>query len=148
IVGVMALTAIVPFFVLLSRRVMLMDDAQLLDLTHAPSLFKTPEIIGFLIVLAVVYFARNGKLDWRSPAALMTLSLAITPVVLFNQQVLTGRSLQPVHYEIFIANYLIICAIVLLIWIASGAIADGATSAKFRRGLLYLGLVAIIWGFI
>jgi hypothetical protein len=43
-----------------------------------------------------------------------SLACALTPFVLFNQQILTGRSLQSFHYEVFIGNYLTTAAVVLL----------------------------------
>jgi hypothetical protein len=40
-------------------------------------------------------------------------SFAITPLLVLNQQIITGRSLQPFHYEWFIANYLSLAGLVL-----------------------------------
>jgi hypothetical protein len=49
-------------------------------------------------------------------------SFAVTPFLLFNQQVVTGRSLQPFHYEEFAANYWVALAAVMLIELLSGSI--------------------------
>jgi hypothetical protein len=38
----------------------------------------------------------------------------VLPFVIFNQQVVTGRSLQPFHFENFIANYAVLVAVVIL----------------------------------
>src|SRR6185295_3262945 len=35
----------------------------------------------------------------------------------FNQQILTGRSLQPLHYEIFTANYVSLLALFLMVYV-------------------------------
>jgi hypothetical protein len=79
---------------------------------------------------------------------LFTLSLALTPIVVFNQQVLTGRSLQPVHYAIFIANYIVVLAAILLGWSVLRSMETGELSQKARRGFIYVGLVAVFWGFV
>lgn len=148
IVGAFAVAAVVPFFILLSHRVMNMDDVQLLDLTHAPNVFELPELLGLTITAACLCLAKTGKLELRSPTVLFILSLALTPIVLFNQQVLTGHSLQPVHYAIFIANYLVVLSAVLLVWNGLRSVETGELSHKARRGFVYLALVAVIWGFV
>lgn len=148
IVGLFAVAAVVPYFILLANRPQNMDDTQLLSHTRMPNLFEIPEIIGILIVILVAVLARKGKVLLSSPPALFTLSLAVTPFLLFNQQVITGRSLQPVHYEIFVANYTTMIAIVLAGWLTAGALWGEAAGAKMRKGLIYFGAAAVIWGFI
>jgi len=148
IIGLFVLLAVIPYFILLSNRVMNMDDVQLLDLTHAPNLFELPEILGVVVAAIAFYFARKGKLKLNAPSALMALSFALTPLILFNQQIITGRSLQPVHYAIFFANYTVIFAAVLLAWNIARSVEAGGLSVKGRRVFAYVGLVAIIWGFV
>ena len=148
IVAGFAIAGTVPYFILLTRRVVNMDNVQLLDLTHAPNLTELPEIVGLLVVAISVFFVKKGKLELRTPSVLFALSLAVTPVALFNQQVVTGRSLQPVHYSIFIANYIVILSGVLLAWNVLGSVEVGELSQKARRGFVYLGLIATFWGFI
>src|SRR5262249_52941139 len=65
----------------------------------------------------------------------------------FNQQVITGRSLQPIHYQVFIANYTVLIAVVL----AAVVIARGRKPADWRipqRVLIYVSLLAIAWGIV
>jgi hypothetical protein len=45
----------------------------------------------------------------------MTASFAVLPFVTFNQQVVSGRSMQPFHYEVLIGNYIVLVALALLI---------------------------------
>src|SRR5207249_5341432 len=55
---------------------------------------------------------------------LFLASLALTPLATFNQQIITGRSLQPFHYQWFILNYLMLIAMVataFILWQESGA---------------------------
>lgn len=143
VVAALGLAAIVPYFILLSNRPSNMDDTQLLAYTRMPDLLVLPEIIGFAIVAAIFFMVRKGKAKMGDPVTLVTLSLALTPFVLFNQQVITGRSLQPVHYEIFIANYMIMAALMLLIFLVNKAYGGGK---KARSALVYLGIFAALWG--
>ncbi len=147
-ISAFGLAAIVPFFLMLRNRPQNMDDTQLLNLTHAPNLLALPEIIGFVIIAAIILLVKKSKGSFAAPEVLFAISLAATPFVLFNQQIVTGRSLQPVHYELFIANYLIMIAIVLTIWIAAKSLWGDSAAVKLKLPLLYFGLAAIVWGFI
>lgn len=148
VVGLLGLAAIIPYFLLLSNRPQNMDDVQLLSFTRSPEFFALPEIIGYVLAAAIFFLIRKGKLQFGSPQVLFTLSLAATPFVLFNQQVITGRSLQPVHYEIFIANYMLLTGLMLLIWLVKEAYESEAFVLKMRRGLIYFGVAVFIWGII
>ena len=55
----------------------------------------------------------RGILRGRESAGLVAVSFALAVLVVFNQQIITGRSLQPVHYQWFIANYCALTAAVL-----------------------------------
>ena len=57
---------------------------------------------------------RRKLVDVHSPLVLFAISFTLMPFALFNQQVLTGRSLQPIHYKAFIANYAVLISIVLV----------------------------------
>src|SRR5437879_3165627 len=106
IIGIFAIASIIPFFILLSHRNRNMDAVHFLRLCHAPDLFYLPEIIGF-IVLGIIGFAWRRKLiEIGTPLVLFAASCALMLVVVFNQQIITGRSLQPIHYKSFIGNYL------------------------------------------
>lgn len=148
VVGLFGLAAIIPYFLMLSNRPQNLDDTQLLNFTRMPDLFAIPEIIGFLVLLPIIFFVWKGKLKFSSPEVVLTSSFAVTPFVLFNQQIITGRSLQPVHYEIFIANYMLLIAIMLLIWLIMTVYKSETNALKFRRGLIYFGIAAVLWGFV
>ncbi len=137
-------TALVPYVVLLSRRYVTMDAGQKLTLSHAPDLLRMPELIGLAAVVLIVFGALRGRLNWRAPETLFAASFALTPVIVFNQQVITGRSLQPFHYKSFIANYLVLVGLLL----ASVIIWRGP--AGERRPIRYrwagrLAFIAIWW---
>lgn len=148
IVGIFAIAAIIPYMLMLSNRPQNMDDTQLLTFTRVPNLLVLPEIIGFVLAGLILFLVRQGKLELSSPEALLSLSMTVTPFVLFNQQIVTGRTLQPVHYEIFIANYLMLTSAMLLIWLIGRAYDTANVVVKIRRGLVYLGIAAAMWGFV
>ena len=102
----LAFAALVPYAILLARRSPTLDSGQKLTASHAPDLFRFPELIGFVVIAVMVWGARRGRINWRTPQSLFAASFALMPFVVFNQQVITGYSLQPFHYELFIANYL------------------------------------------
>ncbi|MCM3871932.1 MAG: hypothetical protein ND895_14710 [Pyrinomonadaceae bacterium] len=101
----LAIAALVPYAILLSRRSLTMDSGQKLTVSHAPDLLRTPELLGFGVLALIVVGALRGRINWRAPESLFAASFALMPFVVFNQQVITGYSLQPFHYESFIANY-------------------------------------------
>jgi hypothetical protein len=101
----LAFAALVPYVTLLTRRSLTMDSGQKLTVSHAPDFFRIPELIGFAVIAAMVWGILRGRINWRAPQSLFAASFALMPFLVFNQQVITGYSLQPFHYESFIANY-------------------------------------------
>ena len=105
-----ALVALAFYARLLAHRAAIMDDAQALILTRAPDLLRPVELFGLLLICALVWLVRRGRLLRRDPRVLCTVAFALTPLIVFNQQIVTRRSLQPIHYEMFIANYMVLLA--------------------------------------
>jgi hypothetical protein len=145
VIAAFAVSALVPYSILLSNRNTNTDDTQLLVLTRAPDLFHISEIVGVVIVVAIGLLLFRRKIEIGS-AVMMALSFALTPVILFNQQVITGRVLQPVHYEIFIANYLVLLSFVILV--STVAKTNEAHAPLFRKVMIYCGVAVAAWGFI
>lgn len=144
-----ALCALIPFALMLSNRPRTMDVRQTLEFTRAPDLLRAPELIGGATAAALALAARSGRLDWRRPQFLFALSFALTPFVVFNQQVFTGRSVQPFHYEAFVVNY------VALVGLAVGAALfaearrhpeEGARAGGPRRFWRLAAVAAAVWG--
>ncbi|MEO7674273.1 MAG: hypothetical protein ABIU09_09385 [Pyrinomonadaceae bacterium] len=144
ITGTIGAAALIPYFYLLSLRSRNLDSIQLLTYARVPEFASPSMIIGLVVAGAAIIAIRRGAVSMPDKRIPLLLSFALTPVILFNQQIITGRSLQPVHYELFIANYLVLTAAVLLL---SVAISRKDFTKGFRRGLLYIGIAAIGWGF-
>ena len=147
IIGAFACTALIPYYLMLSNRTPNLDSIQLLTNTHEPEFASPSLIFGLVIAIAIGILAFRGKIVFSEPKVLFAISFAITPLVLFNQQILTGRSLQPIHYEIFIANYLVLTAAVLLVAILLKP-ADQDDRPQFPKALMYLAALAVVWGII
>ena len=143
----LTLGAVAPYTLLLSRRSVTMDIRNKMVHSHAPDLSRIPELIGFGVIALIIFNARRGRLNWRAPESLFAASFALMPLVVFNQQVITGLSLQPFHYEVFIANYVALLGAVLAIAIIWRRPQDLEQPVP-QRILSRLLFVALLWGLI
>ena len=105
ILAVLMLLALAPYLYLTSRLGDTTADVHFLAASHAPDFFRLPEIIGLLTLAAIAGLIVLGRIKAEEPALTCAFSFAITPFFVFNQQILTGISLQPFHYETFVGNY-------------------------------------------
>ncbi len=138
----LALAALVPYGLLMARRVASTDQVLLMEFTRVPDLLRVPEFIGVLVLLGLTLGVRRGLCDWRTPKTLFAASFALLPFVVFNQQLVTGRSLQPLHYEQFIANYAALLAVVFTLPLL------GRRRPPVRaHHLRIIALLACAWGF-
>ncbi|MBP9110047.1 MAG: hypothetical protein KBF83_10875 [Pyrinomonadaceae bacterium] len=145
--GVGCLLALVPYAYLLSKRSHTMDDIQLLVRTRSLDLTRTPELVGFVVLVVLVIGIFLKMFALRDRATLFAISLALTPMIVFNQQLITGQSLQPIHYQVFIGNYVAGLAVVVtfgLIW----RTADGRERIGGKLAMAALALIAAGWGFV
>jgi len=83
--------------------------------THRPDPFRVPEIVGACVILMLVISIRRRRIRVDNPPVLFAGSLALTPAIVFNQQILTGKSMQPFHYESFVINYVALISLVILL---------------------------------
>ncbi|MBK7802050.1 MAG: hypothetical protein IPJ55_05115 [Chloracidobacterium sp.] len=144
-VGAGCVVFLVPYAYLLSQRSHTMDDVQLLILTHAPDLFRVPEVISYAVIAILMASALIGVIELRERSSVFALSLALVPIAVFNQQVITGRSLQPIHYEVFIGNYVAGLALVVTI----GLVIKGfGETSRSRPVFAVLAITAAAWGFV
>lgn len=113
VIFLLAAVALAPYFYLLSHRAATVDAAQALVFTHRPDPFRLPEVVALLVLVVIGLGVWRGVLRGRDPAHLVAVSFALAVLVVFNQQIITGRSLQPIHYQWFIANYCALTAAAL-----------------------------------
>ncbi len=149
VVIAVAAASLAPYAWLLARRAPSMNAVQALVHTRAPDLFRMSVLLGALALVVLLLGAWRGwHASWRDPAALLVASFALTPFVVFNQQLITGRSLQPVHYEQFITNYVSLVALalsVVLILNNRAARAGGARARIPRKILACIALASLGW---
>lgn len=148
IVGGIGAIVLVPYFLMLSERGAHIDSIQLLTNTHMPDVVSPSVILGLTIAFCIALFALLGNVRLKSPQTLFTLAFAMTPLVLFNQQIVTGRSLQPIHYELFIANYMVLIALVLLLSLLSKNAGKNRDGARIRFSLVFLFAITFGWGMV
>jgi len=149
IIFVFVVVALLLFALLLSNRATTMDTVQALTFSHMPDPFRTTELIGAGVCMLLAWGVRRKAFVWRDRAVLFTASLALLPFAVFNQQVITGRSLQPFHYEQFIVTHVVLVALVLAVWLVwqkSTAGDQGAARKIPGSVLITVALLAFGWG--
>ena len=141
IVLVFATAALVPYFRMLAQRAATVDAAQALVFTHRPDLFRLPEIVALLVLAVLGVGIWRGILRGRDPVVIFAGAFALTVLAVFNQQIITGRSLQPIHYQWFIANY---CALTAAALTAARWWRSGGRAGLTNRRLALTALVALL----
>lgn len=145
--GAGCILVLVPYAWLLSKRSDTMDHVQLLVRTRELDLTRVPELIGFFVLFVIVLGIVMKMFRLRERGTLFAISLALTPAVIFNQQLVTGQSLQPIHYQVFIGNYVAGLAVVVtfgLIWRTG----EGREKPVAKFAMVFLALLAAGWGFV
>jgi hypothetical protein len=158
VIAAVAALSLAPYAWLIAHRAPTMNTVQALVHTRAADLFRTSELLGALALVVLLLGAWRGRFAWRDRRALLVASCALMPFVVFNQQLVTGRSLQPIHYEQFIANYVSLAALALAgVLILKGrtpaeAAGDGGGDEEGRgraalspKILAFVALVALGW---
>jgi hypothetical protein len=141
--GLIMANSLIPYFLLLSNRSPDMDHVQLLIQTRMPDFFRLPTIIGYSIFGLFVFFWLLGLFKFKRRNTLFIISLAAVTFVVFNQQILTGKLLQPIHYQVFIVNYVAaFAAVITLDWLWKNI------TFNWMPGflLVVLGIAATVWG--
>jgi hypothetical protein len=137
LIGSAACFALLPYFYLISRRSPHMDDTQALILTHRPDLFWSAEIAGMFAMLILRVVTWRRQITWSDPRVLCAASLAVLPLVTLNQQVITGKSLQPHHFAYFVVDYCVLLSVVICVQLYCTHIS--------RRRLLWISALFVAW---
>jgi hypothetical protein len=107
--------ALAVYAYLLSKVPAAAHKAQVLVFTRGLDLFRVPELVGSFILVALFIGVRRGRLSHTDPRFIFTASFGLLPFLVFNQQIVTGRSIQPFHYEVLIVNYVVLAGLVMLL---------------------------------
>ena len=138
-VGVITAFALVPYAYMLAQRAPTLDQQQILISTHKPDLTRAHEILAGALIVALVVGIRRGKFEKADPRVVFVASLALLPFLVFNQQVITGKTMQVFHYEIFAVNYSTMLGFVIIAHLFG---------KPGRRGLIWIGAISLAWGLI
>jgi len=125
---------------LLSQRAPALDEQHTLITTHKPDLFRLSEIVGAFTLLALIVGAFRRRIQWSTPQTIGAAALALLPFLIFNQQVVTGKTMQVFHYEVFVINYSTLVAL----WIAVSGLAKNSS----RRILTSIAVASVLWGLV
>jgi hypothetical protein len=143
--AIVSLLTLIPLAVLYAHRATSMDAVQALESSRLPDLFRLPEIISLGVLLLLVWLIRREVVGARDIRTLFAASFALLPFLVFNQQVVTGKSLQPLHYEMFVANYSALISLILVLALLVKT--PTASPIRMRRKvLLWLAIAAFEWG--
>jgi len=139
-VGTITAIALVPYAYLVSHRAPTLDEQQTLTSSHQMDLFRVPEILGIFILVALFIGVWCGRIQKRQSHVIYAASLAMLPFLVFNQQVLTGKSMQSHHFAAFVANYAVLLGVVLCVTVLWKTIS--------LRVLVWIAALSFSWGFI
>lgn len=145
IILAIGMAAFIPYALLLSRRAETIDSEQLL--AHSRTIiWSLPVFIGVLALIAIAIAGWRLRLNWRDPQIIFTVSFALLPAVTFNQQLVTGLLLQPVHYGRYSANYTSLVALLLAIVLSARFRNSG--SRQVVRVLAIVAIAVFAWAVI
>jgi hypothetical protein len=108
--------------------------------THRPDLLRVHEVLGSAILVALVIGVWRTRIERTEPRFIYAASLALLPFLVFNQQLLTGKTMQEFHFEIFLVNYSTVVALLItltLFW-----------EPLPRRLLTWMAGLSLAWGVI
>jgi hypothetical protein len=139
------LLALAPYAYLLARRATATDSVQLLVLTRAPDLLRFSAIVCYVALALTALAVWRGFAELKQTATIFLLALTLVPFLVFNQQLVTGRSLQPFHYEFYVVNYITALAVALVIFLF---LKQARAPKTYTTILLVLGFAAVAWGYV
>ena len=143
-IGAITAIALVPYLYLVSHRAATLDEEQTLSATHQLDPFRIPEILGALILVALIVAVRRKKIELSEQRIICAASFALLPFVVFNQQILTGKAMQPYHYEAFVVNYSILVGMLITVTLfwkpVPGRLLLWIAALSFSWGLIEVGL--------
>lgn len=144
--GFACLASLIPYGIMLSNRAHEQDDGvMLLVNSRAADLWRVPELIACSVIGMLILAVLLKAINLKDRATLFTFSLALLPFILFNQQILTGYSLQPIHYQVFIGNYVAALALVLMIGLLIRSLVP---TRNMKIVFASLTVIAGIWGIV
>jgi hypothetical protein len=142
ILGFASLAALIPYALQILNRANHVDSALFLEFTRETDLFRIPELLSYATLVILIAGRIKGLVDFRDLKILFVISLALISLVVFNQQIVTGRSLQAFHYELFCANYAAVFSLLMArLVILKQVVAETA----WRRTLVHSAIAILLF---
>jgi hypothetical protein len=145
VIGAAATVALTAYLLMISHLPETAESVHALVLSRRPDLFSAAELIAGFVLLVLSASALRGNIDLSDRRVIFAASFALMPFIVLNQQIITGRVMQPIHYKGFITNYSVLIASVMsagIVWRSR----SGETWKLSKRALLWVTLAAFEWG--
>lgn len=139
------LLALIPYFYLISRGAETAQSVQALVHSRRPDLFSAAEILAALLLVILIVGIKKRSIDYRDRRVILIASFALLPFLVLNQQLITGRIMQPIHYRGFVTSYAVLIAFVL----TAGLEWSRRTGERWKlpkRALVWIAIAALDWG--
>lgn len=137
--------AAVPYTMLLAGRSPTIESIQLLVHTRLPDIDRNIVVIGALSAVIIAVAAWTARPRIGRAVVVFIAAIGLAGPAVFNQQIITGRSLQPFHYEFYSANYVVLFGLCVLIGSLLLAIFENRKAVS--TGIFVAaGLIAGAWG--
>jgi hypothetical protein len=143
--GIVLATALVPYFILISHGADSAQSVQALVISRTPDFFSAAEILAYVVLVVLAGGVSRGAILYRDPRVLLAASLALLPFVVLNQQLITGRVMQPIHYKGFVTSYAVLLALVLTAGLEWRRRSGGQWKLS-KRALVWIAIAAVDWG--
>jgi len=145
ITWLITIAGLIPYLLLLSQRATNTDQVQALMHTRSLDLLRPSEVLSFVLLAALARLVLLGRVSLKDPKILfLTSFLLMTPAV-FNQQLVTGVSLQPFHYEEFVTSYCVLIATIIgcPFFLGQSRVGKFITS---ERGFFWIAIICTAYG--
>jgi hypothetical protein len=130
----------VPYAYMVSNTASLLGRQQILISSRGPDLLRVDEILGAFILIALFIGIIRERMERSDPRVIFVISLALLPFVVFNQQILTGKTMQAYHFEAFVINYTTLVAVVMTISLFKNTLDN--------RLLVFVAVLSFSWGIV
>lgn len=144
IIGAVVIVALLPYAILISQS-RVTEGVQVLVHSRRPDVFSATELIGVGLLVVICVGVVRRRIDLSDRRVIFAVAFALLPFIVLNQQIISGRVMQPIHYKGFIANYSVLIAIVISLGL------DWHTRSGERwqlspRALAWVAIAALEWG--
>jgi hypothetical protein len=97
-------------------------------------------MLGALIVVMLILGIRRGKIQGGAARTIFAASLGLLPFAVFNQQILTGKTMQAYHYAAFVVNYSVLVGLLITVTLLWKRVPG--------RLLLWIAVLCFSWGLV